>query len=264
MGSIIMHSFYNHLLLVTLTLVPSAYSDPLSSLKCNPTPNGYLVADPEQCDRYAECTPEGNKVLSLCPDGLVVSLSAVACDLPAKVDCSSRPKRQTPKKYGLCPRANGLFPLDLSCSRFLDCREGKLFVQSCGSGAVFDPVLGCVHPDQTTRKGCTAEEQYGFNCPNPKDILSQNLKFGDHLRLAHPSDCRLFYACLLNGQPRLLSCEKPTVFSPDTEVCESQELVRGCEDTYLPQELEENSDSKVLQRLQQELAILRKSGLLDQ
>ena len=28
-------------------------------------------------------------------------------------------------------------------------REGQPFQQSCGFGAVFDEILGCVHPDQT-------------------------------------------------------------------------------------------------------------------
>lgn len=236
--------------------------DPLSALTCSPTPDGYLVADPRQCDRYAECTPEGRKVISLCPDGLVVSLSAAACDLPAKVDCSTRPKRQPAAKSGLCPRANGVFPLDLSCNRYLDCREGQLFIQSCGAGAVFDPNLGCVHPDETTRPGCTAEEQYNFHCPNPKELVSRNLKFGDHLRLPHPTDCRLFYACLVNGQPRLLSCEKPKVFNPESELCENQDFVRGCEDTYLPEEIINGQEIERLERLEKELLLLRKSGLL--
>ena len=37
------------------------------------------------------------------------------------------------------------------------------------------------------------------------------LRFGDHERLPHPSDCAYFYACLSSGQPRLLGCERPKV-----------------------------------------------------
>merc|ERR1712137_915722 len=52
-----------------------------------------------------------------------------------------------------------------SCSEFIDCREGQPFMQSCGHGAVFDEIFGCVHPDETNRVGCTASEVLGFKCP---------------------------------------------------------------------------------------------------
>ncbi len=41
--------------------------------------------------------------------------------------------------------------VQVSCADYVDCREGQPFQMSCGHGAVFDDVLGCVHPDQTNR-----------------------------------------------------------------------------------------------------------------
>ena len=40
---------------------------------------------------------------------------------------------------------------EVSCSQYIDCRNGVGHVLSCGAGAVFDEVRGCVHPDETDR-----------------------------------------------------------------------------------------------------------------
>ena len=44
-----------------------------------------------------------------------------------------------------------LYVMKVSCTDYVDCREGQPFQMSCGHGAVFDESLGCVHPDQTNR-----------------------------------------------------------------------------------------------------------------
>ena len=55
-------------------------------------------------------------------------------------------------------------------------------------------------------------------------------------RLPHPTDCSLFYACLRNGSPRLLSCQIPTVFNAETGFCEDQARVPGCRGFYPTEE----------------------------
>ena len=128
-------------------------ADPLAALACSQSKEGYIVHDPSQCDRYAECSPHGVKSYQLCPDGLVLSLAKGVCDFPNRVDCSARPKLQPAKGRGHCFRENGKFPLpaELSCSQYVDCRGGAFHVQGCAGGAVYDEVLGCVHPDETER-----------------------------------------------------------------------------------------------------------------
>ena len=79
-----------------------------------------------------------------------------------------------------------------------------------------------------SRPGCSASERYNFECPS----FGLNQRFGDHDRLAHPTDCSLFYACLRNGAPRLLSCQAPTVFNPETGFCEHHSQVPGCVGFY--------------------------------
>jgi len=208
--------------------------DLLLQVECEVSEDGYLVPDPAQCDRYAECTPHGRRLIQLCTDGYALDVLTGKCDLLSKVDCTGRDKLQTATGSGLCPRLNGYFPVPatVSCAEYVDCRDGQPFMQSCGVGAVFDPVLGCVHPDQTSREGCTASDVFGFKCPKHNG----NFKFGDHNRVAHPTDCAYFYACLSSGQPRLLGCTQPKVFNPASGICEDAANVPGCEDYYPPQD----------------------------
>ena len=204
----------------------------------------YSEADPEQCDKYWVCEA-GQRSVKLCPDGLGFSESKSHCDLLIKIKCGSRTRLQPPgpRASSLCPRETGLYPLEGRCDQYVDCREGKSHIQDCAPGSVFDLDIGnCVHPDQTrrcvgnppiiiltllsflSRPGCTAFDQYQFTCPG----RGFNQRFGDHDRLAHPHDCSLFFACLSNGAPRLLSCEAPKVFNPDTGLCDDRARVPGC------------------------------------
>lgn len=72
---------------------------------------------------------------------------------------------------------------------------------------------------------------FQFLCPKYSSALA-TLRFGDHDRLAHPTDCSKFYACLLNGQPRVGSCPAPTVFDVTSGFCTNYKKVEGCENFY--------------------------------
>jgi len=213
--------------------------DPLAEVVCEKSDDGYLVPDPYQCDRFAECNPHGKLKIDLCADGYALDLTSGVCDLYNKVDCAGREKLQDPTGSGLCLRPTGNFPVpaEVSCSEYVDCREGEAFMQNCGYGAVFDEIFGCVHPDETSRVGCRAEDVFGFKCPE----FGGKKRFGDHERLPHPDDCAFFYACLSTGQPRLLGCEKPKVFDAESGLCKAQHLVPGCENRY-PKEAAEHVD----------------------
>ena len=99
------------------------------------------------------------------------------------------------------------------------------------------------------RKGCSATEKYGFQCPTSG--LTQ--RFGDHDRLPHPTDCSLFYACLRNGLPRLLSCQRPTVFNPESGLCEDQTVVPGCETFYKEDKVSQEDREELAKEIREQL-----------
>jgi len=224
--------------------------DPLSSLVCTKSEEGYIVHDPTQCDRYAACSPHGVKTYKLCPDGLVLSLAKGVCDFQYKTDCTGRARLQEAKGQGVCPRENGRYLLPESCNQYVDCRGGEAHVQGCGAGAVFDQVLGCVHPDETDRPGCNAIDKYEFQCPH----FGLQQRFGDHDRLPHPTDCKLYYVCLRNGLPRLNSCKKPMVFNQETGLCQEQSKVAGCEGYYsLEEKTDDINKEKIVEEVRKQL-----------
>ena len=99
------------------------------------------------------------------------------------------------------------------------------------------------------RPGCTAVDQYDFKCPT----FGLRQRFGDHDRLPHPSDCKLFYACLRKSLPRLLGCEKPTVFNPKTGTCDDQANVPGCEGYYVKEEVGQEDRDRIAQEIREQL-----------
>jgi len=134
-----------------------------------------------------------------------------------------------------CPTHFGLFEVKGSCRQYYHCRLGVDYISECPSNTVFEvAVETCVHPDQSSRSECSGPSVHQFECPryNLVNGFLPLLRFGDHDRLAHPSDCSKFFACLLNGQPRLASCPKPTAFSVESGFCTNYKLVKGCERFY--------------------------------
>jgi len=241
---------------VTTTTTPAVHTvDPLAGLVCEKSDDGYAVPDPVQCDRYAECSPHGVKTYRLCPDGLALSLDSGECEFLVKTDCEDRPQLQPPKGRGPCTRENGDYPLE-SCDQFVHCRAGEWHVQGCAVGVVFDELLGCVHPDETDRPGCSATDQYEFQCPH----FGLQLRFGDHDRLPHPTDCKLYYACLRSGLPRLNTCPKPKVFNPESGTCDDQDNVPGCEGYYVMEVKNDGIDrEKITNEIREKL--LKEFGL---
>merc|ERR1711931_404061 len=207
-------------------LVEVATPEPVSI--CRPTNERYFIADSVQCDRFHMCDEDGKLAAEfLCQDGLVYEPISKQCGLPFKIDClgSGRTKLQEPQGTGKCLRLNGKWPVPETCDQYIDCTSGVERLVTCQNHLVFDDKTGdCEHPDAAHRPGCTAEELYGFNCPNS---VGQG-------RYAAESDCRAFFTCgiFTNYHPRLSGCPVNSVFNPETQACDDPENVPGCENYY--------------------------------
>lgn len=203
---------------------------------CKPRNESYHISDSEQCDKYYVCEKSGKTTEKLCDDGFVFAETIRGCDYPHNVDCSKRPKLQPAQSIGdpQCARLNGFYPFPPrdSCSKFYHCLEGKAYEKSCPEGVIFDPSKGaCVHPDMSTRVDCAAHTVLNFKCPNMNQRFSR-LRFGDHDRFSHPTDCRKFFICLADGQPRIGGCPFGKVFHQKTGFCDEPKKVPECKDYY--------------------------------
>jgi len=203
---------------------------------CQPRNESYSISDSEQCDIYYVCPKSGKMTQHMCDDGFVFSESIRLCEYPHNVDCAKRPKLQPAQSKGdpHCERLNGFYPFPPkdSCSKFYHCLEGKAYEKTCPEGVIFDPKKGsCVHPDMASRPDCAAHTVLNFKCPNMNQRFSR-LRFGDHDRFAHPTDCRKFFICLADGQPRIGGCPFGKVFHQKTGFCDTPKKVPECKDYY--------------------------------
>merc|ERR1719435_414955 len=207
-------------------------------LTCPDATFSYIIPSPTQCDLYYTCdlgTPSRNE----CDDGLVFSIDQVKCVPSETEDCKDRPLLQTPKGTGACERKNGVFYNNETCTDFVRCRDDTATHEKCADGLVFDPVQKiCAWGDEALRDGCLPEDLLGFKCPNPKLTRAQalearvQLRFGDHDRHPHPTDCRFFYMCLTTGQPRKAGCGRGKVFDRESGVCKHAKDVPECSEYY--------------------------------
>lgn len=209
-----------------------ALADPLE--KCQPRNVSYTVGDSKQCDKFWECNKAGKFTERLCDDGFVYAIKISHCDYPHNVDCGERSELQPSQSTNpLCARSNGFyaFPPEVSCQKFYHCLQGEAYEKTCPEGIIFDGKGTCVHPDLNIRDECSASKVLNFTCPNAGHKFAK-LKFGNHDRHPHPSDCRKFFVCMLDGNPRVGGCPLGKVFNPKVGVCDHPKRVPSCVDYY--------------------------------
>ncbi|XP_019932838.3 protein obstructor-E [Aedes albopictus] len=209
--------------------VASEEIDPELSENC-PEPNGYF-ADAEQCDKYYACR-DGQITEKLCPDGMVFNdydIDQEKCDLPFNIDCSKRPKLQTPIPSLHCPRLNGYFASETgACDKFFYCVDGKFNMITCPAGLVFNPKTGiCTWPDEAGKSGCSSEDVFKFTCPKVNETVAVT-----HPRYADPDDCQFFYVCINGETPRRNGCKLGQAFDDAAKHCEWARKVPECADWY--------------------------------
>ena len=145
----------------------------------------------------------------------------------SRVECEARTELQEPIPSPGCPRKNGYFhPEDPEkCNEYTTCVDGNPTPGKCSTGVVWSPtILACTRPDQSKRPECEAAVVHEFICPNTR------LRFGNHDRLPHPTDCGKFYVCFENKTFNKASCDKPMAFDEATGSCKPADEVPGCED----------------------------------
>merc|ERR1712226_143612 len=205
----------------TLATSLAAPSEP-----CRAAGERYFVSDDTQCDRFHMCDETGQVSAEFpCEDGLVFDTISKQCSVPNRVQCPQPLQLQDPQPIGSCKRWNGKWAVEDTCNQYIDCQSGEERLVTCQNHLVFDELSGdCEHPDMANRLGCTAEELYGFSCP-------ENVS---HARFAAESDCRALFTCAVftNYHPRLGGCPAGTVFNDIKQMCDSPKNVPRCREYY--------------------------------
>jgi len=121
------------------------------------------------------------------------------------------------------------------CGTYYSCGTGKPFKETCPPGLGFNPKKQvCDWADMIEE--CDVEAFLDFECPafTAYDAPGSNQAF------PFPGDCGKQIVCVpyefeeFKRVPRLLSCDKPQVFNPETRQCDYYKEVAGCETYYPP------------------------------
>ncbi|XP_072745020.1 uncharacterized protein [Anoplolepis gracilipes] len=141
-----------------------------------------------------------------------------------------------------CPDHNstGQFVYPPDCKFFVNCWQGRAFIQPCAPNTHFNPdTLECDFPHKVK---CYENESADFKQPLDSEVQvtrtgkSQKLtelKCPPYLigLLPHYGDCTKFLQCA-HGTTYIMNCGIGTVFNPTIGVCDWPRNVKGCEDTF--------------------------------
>ncbi|KAL6449111.1 hypothetical protein ACFW04_000663 [Cataglyphis niger] len=139
-----------------------------------------------------------------------------------------------------CPDHNstGQFVYPPDCKFFVNCWQGRAFVQPCAPNTHFNPdTLECDFPHKVKcYENDSAYFRESLDSESQVDRKSQKLiepKCPSYLigLLPHYGDCTKFLQCA-HGVTYIMNCDTGTVFNPTIGVCDWPYNVKGCEDTF--------------------------------
>ncbi|XP_029676576.1 uncharacterized protein LOC115243589, partial [Formica exsecta] len=140
-----------------------------------------------------------------------------------------------------CPDHNstGQFVYPPDCKFFVNCWQGRAFVQPCAPNTHFNPdTLECDFPHKVR---CYENEFIDFKESLDSESQLVNRKLQKLIEpkcppyliglLPHYGDCTKFVQCA-HGVTYIMNCDIGTVFNPTVGVCDWPRNVKGCEDTF--------------------------------
>ncbi|EDW37801.1 GL15037 [Drosophila persimilis] len=193
---------------------------------CPPQFSG-VVSYPYDCHRYVNCH-NGSPTIQTCAPGTLFNARTLVCDHPSNVACAtpaggaqaaepnrSARLREVDTEPRCTPGVIGLQPHPTDCTKFLNCANGKVFVQDCGPGTAFSPsALVCVHKS-TVDCGAEAAGQ-GFS-----QVSSEVPRCPPGLRGLHQHhrDPYKYLVCGIGVQARVEKCPPGQNFDAHRLVC---------------------------------------------
>jgi hypothetical protein len=161
----------------------------------------HRVPYPGNCSMYYFCV-NGHFTIESCAFGLLFDPITRNCQKAEDVDCVD-PSMTTPAIPETCPEEGRHYlPYPGNCSLYYVCADGIPFVEECGRGLLFDPILAkCNFPE-------LVDCRWAFpKCPAEGVVY-----------LPIQGDCVKYVFCQ-DGIPEYLTCESDLVFDPGQGRC---------------------------------------------
>ncbi|KAJ6222575.1 hypothetical protein RDWZM_001120 [Blomia tropicalis] len=194
---------------------------------------GGVIEHEQYCDSYYRCDRNGNPILEQCPNGLAFAGHrrglASYCDYPHRVGCPDGTKvmGQAPIKSEGCEWSFGIFAHDTSCTRYWQCWNGTATLQQCPFSLLYNEQL----------KAC----DWADNVPDcQKHPICKESPNGS---VAIEKSCTRYWLCV-GGYPRIQRCPAGLAFNRETQKCDLDYTVPGCEPPpIVSNDLEGNNDN---------------------
>ncbi|KAH8288065.1 hypothetical protein KR018_011505, partial [Drosophila ironensis] len=204
-----------------LLTLGSGYTDPSAgALSCPPGTRG-LHPHPHDPHKYLRCGIGVQAQVELCPQDQIFDGSSLVCVFFGSAQSSSSALTSSEVQVNnlLCPAgAVGLFVHPFDQTKFFNCKDGKVSVQSCQPGFVFSISRGYCHPktqllqsDYVALIVSLISYEYSLSfttCPG-------NIE-GLHL---YPYDAGKYIECFAGGRMSIISCGPQKGFSLSQKIC---------------------------------------------
>lgn len=165
-----------------------------------------LIPDPCNCQQYTACE-NGVVVSRTCPSNLHFDNERQTCNLPENAHCTAN--------CSVCIEGE-LIPHECQCQEYYLCSGGRLRLETCPDGMLFDDkLLKCL--PETSHVHCKGDKD------DDDDGCIGSCTTIDYL--SH-KDCRKYCICE-NGINEIEECPAPTVFNPDRKISDWPENVRN-------------------------------------
>ncbi|XP_068981006.1 chitin-binding domain protein cbd-1-like [Bombus flavifrons] len=194
---------------------------------------GYTFVHHEcSCTKYYYCE-EGNKILAICPNGMIYDYIRKVCDLPDAAVCWNQKYTQDSYLYENCYNSPDCPPtgyrrsgIGMCSERYYDCTDGVKCDRSCGEGLVFNSgkqqcdipenVGGCNGDQPTTTTTTTTTTSRPTTTWRAPYCIEGN-------QMPHECNCYAYYVCR-NGEYQWMKCPPGEKFDWAEKKCMSQNI----------------------------------------
>ncbi|XP_017843015.2 uncharacterized protein LOC108600134 isoform X2 [Drosophila busckii] len=206
------------------------------------------------CHRYISCV-QGLAAIQTCAPGTAFNVNSRQCDAQSSASCNGGAgggAAHSARLLDASPQCgagvNGLQAHPFDCTKFLNCANGRTFIQDCGPGTAFDPVMlicDYKHKVNCGAGGAGVGRAQPAPPPTPppvhthalsytpltggvpvvisKPVITSGSEFscppGMRRNFAHPTDSTKYIKCGIEVQAIVASCPPAHLFDAQSSVC---------------------------------------------